>query len=50
MTTARYINEHNTLIEVMPEDGRPITIAANPEHAIYKKLVADGVTIQPFNG
>jgi len=47
MKTARYSNKEQTKI-LLTYNGKTIEVPVNPNNAVYKKIIADGITIEPF--
>jgi len=47
MKTAKYIDEAQTKI-ALTYNGRTIEVPVNPHNAVYKKILADGIVIEPY--
>jgi hypothetical protein len=47
MKTAKYANEEQTKI-LLTYNGRTIEVPVNPHNAVYKKILAEQIVIQPY--
>lgn len=47
--TAKYGDTAKTFIVVTFENGRTTTVPCDPNNALYAKIIASGVKIQPYS-
>jgi len=47
MKTTKYANVEQTKI-LLTYNGRTVEVSANPNNTVYKKILADGIEIEPF--